>query len=47
MGVHEWLGVALLIGFVGPTLVLLVIGGITELSQRKKADANTAKGNSA
>ncbi len=46
MGLHEWLGVTLLVAIIGPTVVLLAIGGVTELIQRKKADANTVKGDS-
>jgi hypothetical protein len=47
MGWHDWFGIALLTGFVGPTVVLLAIGGIMELIQRKKADANATNGDSA
>jgi hypothetical protein len=46
MGLHEWLGVALLTMFVGPTVVLLAIGGFMELTQRKRPDANAVNGDS-
>ena len=47
MGLHEWLGVALLAAIIGPTLVLLTISVVVELIQRKKADANAVKADSA